>query len=474
MLQSFFQKFTNIPLEIRAAIGSESQVKTLEMLENKYGVNLAQLAVSVLAREVPIDHLSEAMVRELGMERVKAASLADELVKTFFAPVLFYLVSGTTSATGRSELARDNGPQPPQKNAAMSSRNLADQSEVRRATNSANGKSSKAVSGFEELRTPPHVPNARITRPKAAFYFDVEDERELDTFRAQMKGDEDTRATYHSGLERMVVSIVDKSGVKFSDEGGDVLRKRYENIVSLRLRDIRDMLETKEALARGRDKGGMGFDPVTIERVSALIEEGFTSLHAHGGIDQVLSSSTEGSRQTSAMPTEGEIYAPFEKSSSLETPPIVEELRTTPTPTPPPLARPVERHAPAFARSSDDSRTRVQDVRVQQKLMGPIDELATMTITDFRALSAQPQGSTAKILDKLSLLRNEGEDKYAQGVKGWRTSPAVRAYVAEGIEALKSRQRLFSAIEARRGAGQEFVTEEEFGAIARLNAALRL
>lgn len=475
MLANYFKKFKEIPPDVRTAVGSDVAVRTLEALEGKYGVKLARLAVRVLSREFPLDRLPEVASGELALDRVKAAALADDLVKTFLAPVLSYLV-GTLPSHADPPIG---GEASPQKSAGILH---SVQNDYQRSQDDIVEKAPPpprqdfASQNLGGQAHPPRRPPQILKRPKAAFYFDVEDERELEGFRERAHTDEMERANFRSGLDRMVEGIIEKCGVSFpQDEGGEVLRNRFANVISLRLRDVRDQLETKEMFSRGQDKGGMGFDPVTIERVIALVEEVVKKVHT--GERFIMTPSHEPSLEEARLPAGrqglpspagevfgGQVYTPF--------------VPTAPAPIPS-LPRPTLSISSHVAR--EEERPKIRDVKARlpdgqgvARLIGPVEELATFSLADFRNLAPTPSEASAKIREKFALLREEGEDQFARGVKGWRTSPLTRSYLTQGIEALSTQMKLYSAMEARKGRGEEYLSEDEFQAIANLNASLRL
>lgn len=75
-------------------------------------------------------------------------------------------------------------------------------------------------------------------------------------------------------LEEIIDQIVKDSAVTFSDP---VLLKRFRMIVSARLRDVRDLAETKAMLLRNQKVGGLEIGEAEIDRVSAVMEKAFQS-----------------------------------------------------------------------------------------------------------------------------------------------------------------------------------------------------
>lgn len=120
--------------------------------------------------------------------------------------------------------------------------------------------------------------------------------------------------------------------------------------------------------------------------------------------------------------------------------------------TPPSIRRPV----------TDSGRPRMADVRAPQKLYGPVDELAALTVADFRRLSSDPAEAVRKIRHKLALLEDESLTRRAEGIQALQKSPLYRAYA----------QRMMAAVNGGTAPGD--LTDAELRAILELNKKMVL
>lgn len=119
------------------------------------------------------------------------------------------------------------------------------------------------------------------------------------------------------------------------------------------------------------------------------------------------------------------------------------------------------------------SRGKVTDVVVPPpRLVGPIDELRTFRVVDFRRLSADPLVAIQKIHEKLDRLSTVSFSQWLAGVAAWRESEVYRLYVALGQEGLSRRQPLGAVIAAHQAAKQPFLSENEFAALGKLHKML--
>ena len=96
-----------------------------------------------------------------------------------------------------------------------------------------------------------------------------------------------------------------------------------------------------------------------------------------------------------------------------------------------------------------------------------------MTIIEFRRMSKDPKEATLKIRDKIELLKEEGYEKYAQGIRAWQESAPNRLYLELSRRALESGNPVPTIIEEQTKSGAPTLTLPEFQAILMLNSQLR-
>lgn len=122
---------------------------------------------------------------------------------------------------------------------------------------------------------------------------------------------------------------------------------------------------------------------------------------------------------------------------------------------------------------SSTGRPKVQDIRsVPPRLVGPIEELAALTLEDFRKIAATPADAAARIAQKLELLERDSYTKRAEGLRAFRGSPLMAMYGAL-VNAAITGKRTVEAELAARGSDRAVMTSDEFHALATLNAQLR-
>lgn len=118
-------------------------------------------------------------------------------------------------------------------------------------------------------------------------------------------------------------------------------------------------------------------------------------------------------------------------------------------------------------------KVKVEDVKFVPKLMGPIDELREMDLTNFRRLDNDPNTRINIIQGKLNFLEEENYARKLAGVKAWRQSPVYQIYLAMGQGSLQEKAAIGQIAEKWKQSGKDYLTIEEFNAVMELNKCLR-
>lgn len=138
-------------------------------------------------------------------------------------------------------------------------------------------------------------------------------------------------------------------------------------------------------------------------------------------------------------------------------------------------SRPVNTAAARNVASNEEpgnGRKQMHDIKPIPKIMGPLEELQFLDLTNFRRLGKTPEEITAKILNKIKLLEHDGYEKMIMGISAWRKSPVSRLYLKIVSEAVSANLPLKDAIIAREGRKEEGLSLAEIEAIMSLNSKL--
>lgn len=284
------------------------------------------------------------------------------------------------------------------------------------------------------------------------------------------------------------------------------LRTRFEHIIDARLRDVRDGFETRAKLEAAVDQGGNGLSGAQLVAVMEMVEQ-MDAMHHKAlaaGMEQkkqqALVDKTEKAKQAEKVQAqEAQVMAKRYAEITGKAP--TELVTPTPSrPTAAPAAQAVERReqqidtakvkaaieaakAPepvvrpvlseASIPSAPSGRPKVEDIRFERKLAGPVEELRLLTLVDFRRLSKEPKQAAQRVQDKVELVSQEGYDQRIAAIKAWRESPVSQMYVALSREALIAGKGIAQVLAEKRAVGEDVPTDDELRAIVELNGTLR-
>lgn len=310
------------------------------------------------------------------------------------------------------------------------------------------------------------------------FYFHREDEEEV----AQFKNKDELANQKKKDivLSYLVEEIIKKSQLNL-DLGA---KDRLSRIIESRLREIRDLIETKEALLKPRNSGGPGLDVNQAKEILKIIEK--YHLKIFNGQDMQAEIVSE---KKNAIVEKKEPEIPTAEKLISNKDPIKDSVLTNifKTPTPPvniPTSQEIiapkiiqkvinPQAAPEVAPKSGFSnwlhQNNHQENYQPRMVVGPLEELATMNLNYFRQLGSTPKEITSKIKSKIDLLTKDSFEKRMEGIKSWRQSPVYRNYLAIGGLSVESGQSVLEVIKQKQLANELCLTNEEFEAVADLN-----
>ena len=123
--------------------------------------------------------------------------------------------------------------------------------------------------------------------------------------------------------------------------------------------------------------------------------------------------------------------------------------------------------------TTGSGKPKIEDVKFKPKLTGPIEEIRSMTLIDFRRLGSTPKEITDKIIDKLDVLEDESFSQRIEGIKAWKESEVHNLYLELGDVGMERKMPVSEVIAQRQKNNQQTLTDEEFEAIMELNRRLR-
>lgn len=122
--------------------------------------------------------------------------------------------------------------------------------------------------------------------------------------------------------------------------------------------------------------------------------------------------------------------------------------------------------------AADQIRPRLSDVKATPRTMGPVGELKSLGLTDFRRLGTAAQ-ALERVRAKIDLLGEASIGRRLEAVRAWQASPVYQTYLRLGRESIERGSQIADTATALSAEGQEALTEAEFNAIADFNTKLR-
>ncbi|MFH0951620.1 MAG: hypothetical protein V1838_00315 [Patescibacteria group bacterium] len=288
-----------------------------------------------------------------------------------------------------------------------------------------------------------------------------------------------------SPLLPVVKTVATSAGVNLTEAN---LQNRFSAIVISGIKGIRSGGQLAEVLTRAKDAGGSGLDEVTTQKVINAIYP-LTKEFADGNID-LSSPKLKPPPIESPTPPVIPMASPLPPAPAVIPSPVINPVppppiprRTViskPTPVAPSQKIPVAA-TPSLAPSQRPAirrpisrRPTVHDIkRPVSKLVGPLEELKSMDLTNFHRLGSTPAEIVEKIKEKIDLLGDESITRQADGVRAWKQSPINQLYIQMGHNSLAEGKSIDEIIKARETSNQPYLTDREFRAVVDLNKALR-
>jgi len=306
--------------------------------------------------------------------------------------------------------------------------------------------------------------------PKTGFYLQPEDEEEFKLHKDKINQFELPKAI---NVDKVVDEIIQENKLTFTDE---ILKKRFESIAKARLKEIRGEIDTRDLLSRPEKIGGMGYQELVADQIINSISQRIPKMHE-------LVSEEE-------IEKEAKKLAPEIPSQEIPKPPVVPQapiakvgIRQPEVIEPEEPAEKIEapRHEPPQPRvipqvirtQIEPQRPRVEDIKRPTRLVGPVEELRSMNLPDFRRLGTAYIGSIRKLYEKINLLGEESFAKKAEGVRAWRQSQVYQLYLEMGQESMQQGKTIREVVASRQNQSLPYLTEQEFNGLADLNKKLR-
>ncbi|MAF25538.1 hypothetical protein CL634_08210 [bacterium] len=289
-----------------------------------------------------------------------------------------------------------------------------------------------------------------------------------------------------TNVDKVVDKIIDNSGLVLAD---NVQEKRFRTVILSRFKDVRDNMETREILTRSKKVGGLELTEDQAGQVLTSVQSEMKDLDGKWR-KQVTSSEQANYNQRFLKSLDIPILktvrarrapkiTPRSKSASQRSikvkssPQIIPKSAKSIPEIPDRKPLPTSQKSVASSLDTQIKKQPTKDIKLKPRLTGPIEEVGTLTLADWRRLGDDPQEISQAILVKFKALAKESFAEHTKAVLAWRNSPLYQDYLAIGQASISQKRPIEEIINTNKSSGKETLSEAEVDAIMELNKHLR-
>ncbi len=245
--------------------------------------------------------------------------------------------------------------------------------------------------------------------------------------------------------EKQVEEVLEKLGFTVMPE----VLGRLKSLVLAKLKDIKSEDETRELLARSIKNGGLGLTEQQVEKIIKSCLEVQSAENTEDGSVPVLKGSAALMVEPLELPAIASSVAPVPYS----------KINTFKPSAPPQVSTPQKQEVvskfvgSAVANESVfklDTRPAMkqsmQDVSASEMEMGPVEEIKSVTLMDFRRLSSNPEEAAKRLQQKIFNLQDESFVWYLDALAAYHTSPLYIEYIQAVCQSLAERKSLANVL----------------------------
>lgn len=276
------------------------------------------------------------------------------------------------------------------------------------------------------------------------------------------------------GINKITNKVFDVLHLNLTDEN----KKRLKNILYSYCRHTRSLLDGLEVMERPISEGGLGFGLVEAERVMAVVKNILEKIDQEGGIiidegtfieENISPLVPPVIKNDSPAKTQEKVIGQLKQKA--DKPPVNQQIIDRPVIIKPRILP--NNNFPKINRPDDESDKKITEVKKKRLILGPVEELASYTLDDFRRLSTDPKVRVKKILEKIELLAEDSITKKAAGIKAWHQSQVYKQYLDIGEESISRNISVDKVIKEKQLKNQEIMAINEFEALSDLSQKLR-
>lgn len=301
--------------------------------------------------------------------------------------------------------------------------------------------------GKEELQLDPPPP--MVWNKKSAFYFDLDDEDDIEKERKKIAQTEPVEAKKYS-LNKIVEKISNNYNLNLAPQ----LENRFKNVILSFLKHTRTKIDVLNFFQDPIDNSGLNLSPDISKKLIDLL------INIQEKIDQVrgvIVNDIKEKKEVSKNVGQAENLANKDPRQTIE----IEKK---------------DSYIPTMQRRyifNNENKPKILDVRKKDQVIGPVEELLEITLNTFRKISKNPLEAIQKIIDKIDALEKDSYLKKAEAINNWRQSEIYQIYLSMGRESMENDISIDKIVEKRALSKDKVLSKEEFSAITDLNKKLR-
>ncbi|MFA5126885.1 MAG: hypothetical protein WC465_02700 [Patescibacteria group bacterium] len=320
---------------------------------------------------------------------------------------------------------------------------------------------------------------------KASLVFHPDDEEHLSQIMPNVPIDESKKYS----LDKIVARLIAKQQLSLDQANKELLT----NVLFDFFRNRKNSQTAREYLAGKLLLAGQPISVGDLDTILSVVKSIKANIEAVGGLvvkDDFLTSSSQFKPVEPVAKTDLPTVPEPPKIEPAELSPqktIEPEPKLSPKVEAPTLAVKIEADLPKVNRPPVDQevKPKISDVKnkpiataarsapASKVLVGPVQELESMTLANFRRLGASAVDRAEKIHSKISILEKDSITKKSLGIAAWRKSPVYRLYLDLGAASLVQNKEIATLVQEQANQGVATLSWEEFNAIGDLNKLLR-
>lgn len=246
--------------------------------------------------------------------------------------------------------------------------------------------------------------------------------------------------------EKQVEEIMSKLGFSVSLE----ILGRLKSLVLARLKDIKSEEESRELMSRSIKNGGLGLTEQQVEKIIKLCGEVENEDDGKMASTPILKGKPA---NLSLMVEPPELPAVVGSMPNFVIPPAVVENKKEKRSfeiDQDPIANLINKsvaNEPIFKLDTKPVlRQSMEDITPSNIEMGPVEEIKSTTIADFRRFSSNPEEAAKRLQQKMFNLQDESFVWYLEALTAYHASPLYTEYMQSVCQSLAERKSLANVL----------------------------